>query len=70
MVATIMHVDPLGREEVRGAQSHVSVVGRLDTMPLHVHTPSRSPNNAWQQPNLLDQMMTLRQPSNYSCLAT
>ena len=40
-----------------------------DTMPLPVLIPSRRPNDALQQPNLPDQMMTVGQPSNYSCQA-
>ena len=69
MVATILDVDPLGGEEARGAQSHVSIVGKLGTVPLHVLIPSRRPNDAWQQPNLLDPMLTVGQPSHYSCQA-
>ena len=64
----IMHADQLGVGEVRGSQLHVSAAVRPGTMPLHVHTPLRKPNNVWQWPNLLDLMMTVRQPNNCLCL--
>ena len=62
--ATVMDVALPGE-----AQSPVSAVGTLDTMPLPVLIPSRRPNDALQQPNLPAQEMTVGQPSNSSCQA-